>query len=129
MKISYNWLENYLNVNLPTEEVAVLLTDIGLEVEGIEKVESIKGGLKGVVIGKVITKIKHPNADRLTLTTVDVGEDALLQIVCGAPNVEVGQKVPVATIGTLLYDGNESTKIKKGNKSLGLFDNPKFMHL
>ena len=114
MKISYNWLENYLNVNLPAEEVSALLTDIGLEVEGIEKVESIKGGLKGVVIGKVITKIQHPNADRLTLTTVDVGEDVLLQIVCGAPNVEVGQKVPVATIGTLLYDGNESTKIKKG---------------
>ena len=109
MKISYNWLENYLNVNLPAEEVAVLLTDIGLEVEGIEKVESIKGGLKGVVIGKVITKIQHPNADRLTLTTVDVGADAPLQIVCGAPNVAVGQKVPVATVGTILYDGNEST--------------------
>ena len=114
MKISYNWLENYLNVNLPAEEVAVLLTDIGLEVEGIEKVESIKGRLKGVVIGKVITKIQHPNADRLTLTTVDVGVNAPLQIVCGAPNVAVGQKVPVATIGTLLYDGDESIKIKKG---------------
>ena len=114
MKISYNWLENYLNVNLPAEEVAALLTDIGLEVEGIEKVESIKGGLKGVVVGKVITKIQHPNADRLTLTTVDVGADAPLQIVCGAPNVAVGQKVPVATVGTWLYDDDNKFKIKKG---------------
>ena len=114
MKISYNWLENYLNVNLPAEEVAALLTDIGLEVEGIEKVESIKGGLKGAVVGKVITKIQHPNADRLTLTTVDVGADAPLQIVCGAPNVAVGQKVPVATVGTWLYDDDNKFKIKKG---------------
>ena len=102
MKISYNWLQNYLNVNLPTEEVSGLLTDTGLEVEGIKEVESVKGGLKGVVIGEVMTKIQHPNADRLSITTVDVGAEELLQIVCGAPNVTVGQKVPIATVGTVL---------------------------
>ena len=106
MKISYNWLQNYLNPNLPAEEVADLLTDIGLEVEGLEEIESVKGGLKGVVIGKVITKEKHPNADRLNLTTVDIGEKEPIQIVCGAPNVDAGQKVPVATVGTWLYDGD-----------------------
>ena len=114
MKISYNWIKNYLNVNLPTDEVATLLTDTGLEVEGIEVVESIKGGLKGVVIGEVLTKIQHPNADRLSLTTVNIGEDKSLQIVCGAPNVAVGQKVPVATVGTWLYDNDTKFKIKKG---------------
>ena len=114
MKISYNWIKNYLNLNLPTYEVATLLTDTGLEVEGIEVVESIKGGLKGVVIGEVLTKIQHPNADRLSLTTVNIGEDEPLQIVCGAPNVAVGQKVPVATVGTWLYDDDNKFKIKKG---------------
>ena len=114
MKISYNWLNQYLLLKQSPNEIAQLLTDIGLEVEGTQEVESIKGGLKGVVIGEVITKVQHPNADRLSLTTVDVGADDDLQIVCGAPNVAVGQKVPVATIGTLLYDGNESFKIKKG---------------
>ncbi len=124
MKISYNWLKNYLNLELPTEEVAALLTDIGLEVEGIEEIESVKGGLKGVVIGEVLTKIQHPNADRLSLTTVNIGEDEPLQIVCGAPNVNVGQKVPVATVGTWLYDGDNKFKIKKGKirgeESLGM---------
>ena len=114
MKISYNWLKNYLNLELPAEEISVLLTDIGLEVEGIEKIESVKGGLKGVVIGEVLTKIQHPNADRLSLTTVNVGEDESLQIVCGAPNVNIGQKVPVATVGTWLYDNDTKFKIKKG---------------
>ena len=114
MKISYNWLNQYLFLEQSPDEIAQLLTDTGLEVEGIQEVESIKGGLKGVVIGEVITKVQHPNADRLSLTTVDIGTDDDLQIVCGAPNVAVGQKVPVATIGTLLYDGNESFKIKKG---------------
>jgi len=114
MKISYNWLKNYLNLELPAEEISVLLTDIGLEVEGVKEVESIRGGLKGVVIGEVLTKIQHPNADRLSLTTVNIGEDEPLQIVCGAPNVAAGQKVPVATVGTVLYDGDESLKIKKG---------------
>ena len=114
MKISYNWIKNYLNLNLPADEVATLLTDTGLEVEGIKVVESIKGGLKGVVIGEVLTKIQHPNADRLSLTTVNIGEDEPLQIVCGAPNVAVGQKVPVATVGTWLYDDDNKFKIKKG---------------
>jgi phenylalanyl-tRNA synthetase beta chain len=114
MKISYNWLKNYLNLALPAKEVAILLTDTGLEVEGIEEVESIKGGLKGVVIGEVLTENQHPNADRLKLTTVNIGEDEPLQIVCGAPNIAAGQKVPVATVGTWLYDGEDSFKIKKG---------------
>ena len=114
MKISYNWLKNYLNLELPTEEISVLLTDIGLEVEGVEEVESVKGGLKGVVIGEILTKVQHPNADRLSLTTVNIGEDEPLQIVCGAPNVNIGQKVPVATVGTWLYDGDNKFKIKKG---------------
>ena len=112
MKISYSWLKNYLNLELPIEEIASLLTNIGLEVEKVEEVESIKGGLKGVVIGEVLTKIKHPNADRLALTTVKIGKNESLQIVCGAPNVAVGQKVPVATVGTMLYDGDKSFKIK-----------------
>ena len=114
MNISYNWLKNYLDLNLPTKEVSQLLTDTGLEVEGIKEVESVKGGLKGVVIGEVISKEQHPNADRLSLTTINIGEDEPIQIVCGAPNVAVGQKVPVATVGTVLYDGEESFKIKKG---------------
>ena len=124
MKISYNWLKNYLNLELPSEEISVLLTDTGLEVEGIEEVESIKGGLKGVVIGEVLTKIQHPNADRLSLTTVNIGTNEPLQIVCGAPNVKVGQKVPVATVGTWIYDGDNKFKIKKGKirgeESLGM---------
>ena len=114
MNISYNWLKNYLDLNLPAEEISQLLTDTGLEVEGVKEIESVKGGLKGIVIGEVITKIQHPNADRLSVTTVNIGEDEPLQIVCGAPNIAVGQKVPVATVGTLLYDGDESFKIKKG---------------
>ena len=114
MKISYNWLKDYLNINLPAVEVATLLTNTGLEVEGLEKIESVKGGLKGLVIGEVLTKVQHPNADRLSLTTVNIGEDEPLQIVCGAPNINVGQKVPVATVGTWLYDGDNRFKIKKG---------------
>lgn len=124
MKISYSWLNNYLNLELPKEEASVLLTDIGLEVEGIEKIESLKGGLRGVVIGEVLTKIQHPNADRLSITTVNIGEAEPLQIVCGAPNVTVDQKVPVATVGTMLYNGDESFKIKKskirGEESVGM---------
>jgi phenylalanyl-tRNA synthetase beta chain len=114
MKISYNWLKEYINIDLDANVVAKYLTDTGLEVEGIETVESVKGGLKGIVIGEVLTKDQHPNADRLSITTVDIGQENSLQIVCGAPNVEAGQKVPVATIGTVLYSGEESFKIKKG---------------
>lgn len=114
MKISYNWLKTYINVELSAEQISEILTDTGLEVEGLEKIESIKGGLKGVVTGHVLTKEKHPDADRLNITTVDVGEDQPLQIVCGAPNVEAGQKVIVATVGTILYPTpDENFKIKK----------------
>ncbi|MFZ4401937.1 MAG: phenylalanine--tRNA ligase subunit beta [Bacteroidales bacterium] len=113
MKISYNWLKTYLNINLTAERAGQLLTDCGLEVEGIEKIESIKGGLQGIVIGEVKTCIKHPDADKLSITTVDVGVQELLHIVCGAPNVAAGQKVAVAMIGAVLYDGETSFTIKK----------------
>jgi phenylalanyl-tRNA synthetase beta chain len=115
MKLSLNWLKKYLNISYTPEKIAEMLTIIGLEVEGIEKVESIKGGLAGVVIGEVINCEKHPDADRLSVTNVNIGEENLLQIVCGAPNVAKGQKVVVATIGTQLYLKNgESITIKKG---------------
>ena len=114
MKISYNWLKQFLQTDWDATKTAELLTDLGLEVEGIETKESIKGSLQGIVVGKVLTCIQHPNADRLKITTVDLGS-ATVQIVCGAPNVAAGQKVPVATIGTTLYDDKgEGFKIKKG---------------
>jgi len=115
MRISYNWLKQFIKLDWKSEETAALLTDLGLEVEGVDKFESLKGGLEGVVVGHVLTCVQHPNADRLRITTVDIGESAPVQIVCGAPNVAVGQKVPVATIGTNLFDkeGN-AFQIKKG---------------
>ncbi len=113
MKISLNWLQQYIKLDLEVNQISEFLTDTGLEVEGIEEIESIKGGLKGIVIGEVLTCQQHPNADRLKVTTVNIGE-SVLDIVCGAPNVAIGQKVLVATIGTVLYDGEESFKIKKG---------------
>ncbi len=113
MKISYNWLKNYVDLDFTPDEISVMLTDCGLEVEGMEKVQLVKGGLEGIVIGEVKTKIQHPDADRLSCTTVDVGGEELLNIVCGAPNVDVGQKVPVATIGSTMYMGDDSFKIKK----------------
>ena len=115
MRISYNWIKQFLKIDWKSDEIAALLTDLGLEVEGVEPFESIKGGLKGVVIGEVLTCIQHPNADRLRVTTVAVGDEKPLQIVCGAPNVAAGQKVLVATMGTKLFDkeGNEF-EIKKG---------------
>ncbi|QWX85493.1 phenylalanine--tRNA ligase subunit beta [Cellulophaga sp. HaHaR_3_176] len=115
MKISYNWLKQFLQIGWEAEQTADLLTDLGLEVEGIESFESIKGGLKGIVVGHVLTCTKHPNADKLKITTVDIGTETPLQIVCGAANVTEGIKVPVATIGTKLYtkEGEEWT-IKKG---------------
>jgi len=115
MKISLNWLKDYLDIPHDAEKTGEILTDIGLEVEGIETVEHIKGGLKGVVVGHVKTCGPHPDADRLRVTTVDVGREEDLHIVCGAPNVAEGQKVMVATIGTQLYfsDGKD-LKIKKG---------------
>lgn len=115
MKISYNWLQQFLQTDWEAEKTGELLTDLGLEVEGIEIVESIKGSLKGVVVGEVITCEKHANADKLKVTTVDLGNGTPVQIVCGAPNVAAGQKVPVATVGTMLYDDKgEGFKIKKG---------------
>ncbi|WP_190808952.1 phenylalanine--tRNA ligase subunit beta [Flagellimonas sp. S3867] len=115
MKISYNWLKQFLQIDWDSQKTGELLTDLGLEVEGISRFESVKGGLQGVVVGHVLTCDKHPNADRLKLTTVDIGNEIPLQIVCGAPNVEAGQKVPVATIGTSLYTPEgESWQIKKG---------------
>jgi phenylalanyl-tRNA synthetase beta chain len=115
MKISYNWLQQFLHINWEATKTGELLTDLGLEVEGIEIRESIKGSLKGVVVGKVLTCIQHPNADRLKITTVDLGDGNPVQIVCGAPNVAAGQKVPVAMIGTILYDEKGAGfKIKKG---------------
>ena len=115
MKISYNWLKQFLQVDWEATKTGELLTDLGLEVEGIETKESIKGSLKGVVTGKVLTCVQHTNADRLKVTTVDLGDENAVQIVCGAPNVAAGQKVLVATIGTTLYDDKgEGFKIKKG---------------
>jgi len=115
MRISYNWLKQFIKLDATAEQTAAILTDLGLEVEGIELFESIKGGLKGIVVGEVKTCVQHPDADRLKITTVDLGDGQPLQIVCGAANVAVGQKVPVATIGTILIDkeGNEF-QIKKG---------------
>ena len=115
MKISYNWIKQFLLIDWDAIKTGELLTDLGLEVEGIETKESIKGSLKGIIVGEVLTCIQHPNADRLKVTTIDIGLVEPLQIVCGAPNVGIGQKVPVATIGTILYDDNgEEFKIKKG---------------
>jgi phenylalanyl-tRNA synthetase beta chain len=115
MKISYNWLKQFIKIDLKSDETAALLTDLGLEVEIVEKYQSIKGGLEGIVVGHVLTCVPHPDADRLKITTVDLGDGTPIQIVCGASNVDAGQKVPVATIGTVLYDkeGNSFT-IKKG---------------
>src|SRR6056300_1266392 len=114
MKISYRWLKRYLPIDLNPELVSELLTDTGLEVEGLEEVETIPGGLRGVVVGEVLTCVQHPNADRLRITTGDIGAEEAVQIVCGAPNVAAGQKVPVATVGTTLYPDGEELKIKKG---------------
>lgn len=115
MKISYNWLKQFLEIDWPAEKTAELLTDLGLEVEGISDFESVKGGLEGVVVGRVLSCQKHPNADKLSLCQVDIGQGAPVQIVCGASNVAAGQVVPVATIGTTLYTAEgEAWKIKKG---------------
>lgn len=115
MKISYNWLKQFIKIDWKSEETAALLTDLGLEVEIVEKYQSVKGGLEGILVGHVLTCIQHPDADRLKITTVDLGNGLPVQIVCGASNVAAGQKVPVATIGTTLYDKEGvAFSIKKG---------------
>jgi len=115
MKISYNWLKQFIKIDWDAEKTGDLLTDLGLEVEGINTYQSIKGGLEGIVVGHVISCEQHSNADKLRVTKVDIGSGEPIQIVCGAPNVATGQKVPVATIGTVLYDEDGSDfKIKKG---------------
>jgi phenylalanyl-tRNA synthetase beta chain len=124
MKISFNWLKKYIDTEISVEEAGQILTDTGLEVESIEKIEAVKGGLEGVVIGKVLTCEKHPDADKLKVTTVDVGTDTL-QIVCGAPNVAAGQTVVVANVGCTLYPKpDEPFKIKaakiRGVDSFGM---------
>ncbi|MCB8999584.1 MAG: phenylalanine--tRNA ligase subunit beta [Bacteroidales bacterium] len=113
MKISYNWLKQYIRPLPSPEETSKILTSIGLEVESIEERESVKGGLKGVLVAEVLSCIKHPNADKLSVTTVNFGKGEPVQIVCGAPNVRAGQKVAVATVGTTLYSGDESFTINK----------------
>lgn len=113
MNISYNWLKEYVDFDLTPEEVSAALTSIGLETDGVEEVQSIKGGLEGLVVGEVLTCEPHPNSDHMHITTVDLGEGEPVQIVCGAANVAVGQKVIVATLGTKLYDGDQSFTIKK----------------
>ncbi|MDB4089120.1 phenylalanine--tRNA ligase subunit beta [Flavobacteriales bacterium] len=124
MKISYSWLNEYLNLTISPDQTSEILTDIGLEVEKVETVEQVKGGLQGLVIGEVTEAIKHPGADTLKITKVNIGTETL-SIVCGAPNVDAGQKVVVATVGTILYSENdESFKIKKskirGEESFGM---------
>ena len=114
MKISYNWLKQYVNCDYSAEKVSEVLTSTGLEVEDLTPFESVKGALKGVVVGKVLTCVDHPNSDHLHITTVDCGGEVPLHIVCGAPNVAAGQKVLVATIGTELWSGDEHFTIKKG---------------
>ena len=113
MNISYKWLKEYVDFDLTPEEVSAALTSIGLETDGVEEVQSIKGGLEGLVVGEVLTCEPHPNSDHMHITTVDLGEGEPVQIVCGAANVAAGQKVIVATLGTKLYDGDQSFTIKK----------------
>ncbi len=113
MKISYNWLKEYLKTDIDPHRLGEILTGIGLELEGTEEYESVRGGLKGVIIGQVLTCTKHPDADKLSVTTVDTGQPEPLRIVCGAPNVRAGQKVPVATVGTILTKDEKEFEIKK----------------
>ena len=124
MNISYNWLKDYLDFDLSPKDTAAALTSIGLETEGLNEIQTIKGGLEGLVIGEVLTCEPHPNSDHLSLTTVNIGSDKPLNIVCGAPNVAAGQKVVVATVGTTLYKDEDEFKIKRskirGEESLGM---------
>lgn len=124
MNISYKWLKEYVDFDLTAQQVCDALTSIGLEVDALEEVQSIKGGLKGLYVGKVLTCVPHPNSDHLKITTVDLGKENPQQIVCGAPNVDAGQKVIVADLGCILYDGDKEITIKRsklrGVESLGM---------
>ncbi len=124
MNISYNWLKEYVDFSWSPNELAKILTSAGLEVEGVDKVESIKGGLEGLVIGEVLSCVKHSNSDHLHVTDVNIGKEEPLHIVCGAPNIAAGQKVVVATVGSILYNGDEEFEIKKakirGEPSFGM---------
>ena len=111
MNISYKWLKEYVDFSLTPQETAAALTSTGLEVDALEEVQSIRGGLKGLYVGKVLTCEAHPNSDHLHVTTVDLGKEAPQQIVCGAPNVAAGQKVIVADLGCVLYDGDRDFTI------------------
>ena len=113
MKISYKWLKEYVDFSLTPEKLAEALTSTGLEVGSLDEVETIRGGLKGLFVGKVLTCEMHPNSDHLHVTTVDLGKGEAQQIVCGAPNVDAGQKVIVADLGCVLYDGDKEFVIKK----------------
>jgi phenylalanyl-tRNA synthetase beta chain len=124
MNISYNWLKEYSDFDLTSNELADVLTSIGLETGSVEEVQSVKGGLEGLVIGKVLACIDHPDSDHLHITTVDLGNGDPVQIICGASNVAAGQKVVVATIGTKLYSGDKEFTIKRskirGEESFGM---------
>ena len=124
MNISYNWLKQYINIDVTPDELSKALTSIGLEVGGVEEVQTVKGGLEGLVIGEVLTCTEHENSDHLHVTSVNIGGEELLQIVCGGPNVAAGQKVVVATVGTKLYSGEETFTIKRskirGVESFGM---------
>ena len=124
MNISYNWLKQYIDFDLSPDGLAAALTSLGLETGSVEEVESIRGGLRGIVVGKVLTCVEHPNSDHLHITTVDLGDGEATQIVCGAPNVAAGQTVIVATVGTTLYDGDNEFQIRKskirGVESFGM---------
>ena len=124
MNISYKWLKEYVDFDLTPQQTADILTSCGLEVDSIEEVQTIKGGLKGLFVGEVLTCEKHPDSDHLHVTTVDLGKGEPSQIVCGAPNVAAGQKVIVADLGCILYDGDKEFVIKKsklrGVESFGM---------
>ena len=123
MKVSYNWLKDYLDIDKPVDEVSEILTNLGLEVEKVEDFESIKGSLEGIIVGEVLTCKKHPNADRLKLTNIDLGKEGKFEIVCGAPNISKGQKVAVATVGSVIFtNSGEKIKISK-SKIRGVVSN------
>ena len=123
MNISYNWLKEYVDFDLTPDEVAAALTSIGLETGSVEEVQTVKGGLEGLVIGEVLTCEPHPNSDHMHITTVNLGQGEPVQIVCGAANVAAGQKVVVATLGTKLYDGWINASQSRKSKLRGVESN------